>query len=269
MPDETAFQTKPALAIAMVERALDAGVPAAWVAGDEVYGGDSKFRAPLEARGQAYVLAVRRNQPLSTWPPFGAPDQWTAASFATTIPTDAWQRLSCGEGAQGPRLSDWAYHRARPAERDGWAHGLLVRRHPERPDEVAFYLVYAPTAMPLGELARAAGARWTIDDMFKLAKGQVGLDQYEVRSWRGWYRHITLALLAFAALTSAARQKGGPAPSPARSTSPSPSPKSAGSWSASSGRPPARRPTQPPSLAGRAGVAATRKSRRTAIAAGD
>jgi SRSO17 transposase len=269
VPDETAFRTKPALALAMVERALDAGVPAAWVAADEVYGGDSKFRAPLEARGQAYVLAVRSNQPLSTWPPYGPPYQWAAAGFAATIPADAWQRLSCGEGAQGPRLYDWAYRPARPAEREGWAHGLLVRRHPERPDEVASYLVYAPTATPLGELARAAGARWTVDDMFKLAKGQVGLDQYEVRSWHGWYRHVTLALLAFAALTVAARQKGGPTPPPARSTSPSPSPKPAASWSASSGSPPIRPPARRPSPPGPAGDDAIRRSPRIAtIAAG-
>jgi len=171
-----------------------------------VYGGDSKFRAPLEDRGQAYVLAVRRNQPLSTWPPYGPPNQWTVAEYAATIPADAWQRLSCGEGAQGPRLYDWAYRPARPATHgpttDGqpWAHGLLVRRHLEHADELAYYLVYAPTATSLQEMVRAAGARWTIDDMFKLAKGQVGLDHYEVRSWQGWYRHITLVLLAAAFL---------------------------------------------------------------------
>ncbi|HEU5397891.1 MAG TPA: IS701 family transposase [Gammaproteobacteria bacterium] len=271
VPEVIAFQTKPQLAIAMVERALDAGVPAAWVAGDEVYGGDSKFRAPLEERGQAYVLAVRRNQPLSTWPPYGAPDQWTVAEYAATIPADAWRRLRCGEGAQGPRVYDWAYRPARPATRgptpegQPWAHGLLVRRHPERPDELAYYLVYAPPATPLEELARVAGARWTIDDMFKLAKGQVGLDQYEVRSWRGWYRHITLALLAFAALTVAARQKGGPTP-PAPATSPSPCPRPAASWSASSGPPPIHCPLRRPSPHGPAGVAATRRSPRSATA---
>jgi len=266
VPDDTAFQTKPALALAMVERALDAGVPAAWVTADEVYGGDSGFRAPLEARGQGYVLAVRSNQPLSTWPPYGAPDQWTAASFAATIPTDAWQRLSCGEGVQGPRRYEWAYLPARPAVREGWRHGLLVRRHPERPGEVAFYLVYAPTDTALEELVRVAGARWTIDDMFKLAKGQVGLDHYEVRGWQGWYRHITLALLAFAALTVAARQRGGPVLPPARSTAPSPSPKCAASSSASSGPPRAHRPPPPQSPPGPAGGAATRRSPRTATA---
>jgi len=252
------------------ERARAAGAPdaIAWVAADEVYGADSKFRTPLEERGQAYVLAVRSNQPLSTWPPYGAPDQRTAASFAATIPADGWRRRSCGEGAQGPRLYDWAYLPARPAAHDGWVHGLLVPRRPERPDEVAFYLVYAPRDTPLAEFARVAGARWTIDDMFKLAKGQVGLDHYEVRSWQGWYRHITLALLAFAALAIATPQKRGLPPLPVRPISPSPSPRSVASWSASSGPPPDRRPALLPSPPGPTGVATTKRSRRTAIAVG-
>jgi SRSO17 transposase len=203
VPDDVAFRTKPALARELVERALDAGVPAAWVAGDEVYGADSKFRFPLEARGQAYVLAVRSTQPISTWPPYGPPDYLTVADLAAAVPAGAWSRLSCGAGAQGPRVYDWAYAPVRPALREdaAWVHAVLLRRHPERTDELAFYLVYCPAATPLAEVVRAAGARWTIDDAFKLAKGQVGLDQYEVRSWRGWHRHVTLALLALAVLT--------------------------------------------------------------------
>ena len=119
------------------------------------------------------------------------------------------------------RLYDWAAVPLRPALREGWVHAVLLRRHPERPDEVAHYLIYAPTGTPLIEIARAAGARWTIDDLFKLAKGQVGLDHYEVRSRQGWYRHITLALLALAALTIGAREKGGRRPAPTTSRSPS------------------------------------------------
>ena len=181
-----AFQTKPQLALALVERALDAGVPAAWVVADAVYGSDSKFRGPLEARGQAYVLAVRANQSVSTWPPSGPPDLGTVADLVAAVPASGWHRLSCGEGAQGPRCYDWTYVPVRPALRDGWVHAVLARRHLERPDELAYYLVYAPAETPLDEIVRAAGARWTIEDTFKLAKGQVGLDQYEVRSWHGW-----------------------------------------------------------------------------------
>ena len=175
-----------------------------------------------------------------------------------------WQRRSAGEGAQGPRWYDWAYLPVRPALEDGWVHSVLVRRHPERTDELAFYLVYARVGTPLEEVVRVAGARWTIEETFKAAKGLVGLDHYEVRSWQGWYRHTTLALLALAALTCAA-QKGGCSARPrARATSRSPFRRSAGSSSASSGPPPSHGPASPPSWPGRAGAAATRRSPRTA-----
>ena len=268
------FRTKPQLALELVERALDAGVPAAWVVADEVYGNDGKFRRALEARGQAYVVAVRRDYPVSTWPPYGPPEPWTvaavlAAALAAGVAVGA--PPSCGEGAQGPRVYDWAYVPVRPSVRDedGWVHAVLVRRHPERRDEVAFYLVYAPAGTPLEEVVRAAGARWTIEDTFKQAKGQVGLDQYEVRSWRGWHRHVTLALLALAALTVAARPGGAAWTAPAPSTSRSPSRRSAGSSSASSGPPPAPRRPSPTSSPGPAGAAGTRSiaQRATSVAA--
>lgn len=266
IPDDVAFQTKPQLALALVERALDAGVPTAWVVADEVYGGDSKFRGPLEARGQAYVLAVRSTQPVSTWPPYGPPAQHTAASLTAAVPSEAWHRLSCGEGAQGPRVYDWAYVPVRPALRDGWVHAVLVRRHLDRPDELAVYLVYAPAATSLEEVVSAAGARWTIEDTFKLAKGQVGLDHYEVRSWRGWYRHITLAILALAALTVGTGQRGRSRPAAAPSTSPSPSPRSGGCSSGCSGPPPAHHPASRRSSPGPVGAAAINARPRRAIA---
>ena len=224
LPAAVTQQTKPQLAWDLLERALEAGVPAAWVTADAVYGSAGKLRRALEARGQAYVLAVRSNEQPTTGPPYGPPGQVTVAALAAAVPAADWQRLSCGEGAQGPRWYEWAYLPVRPALRAGWVHAVLLRRHPERPDELAYYLVYAPVDTPLEEVVRAAGARWTIDDMFKLAKGQVGLDHYEVRSWQGWYRHLTLALVAFAALTIGARKKGGPI---APATFPSPSRKSA------------------------------------------
>jgi SRSO17 transposase len=259
IPDAIVHRTKPSLALEMLERALDAGLPAAWVTADEVYGSDGKLRRALEARGQAYVLAVRSNECTTTWPPYGPPDQVRLADVAATVPAEAWQRLSCGEGAQGPRRYDWAAVPLRPALREGWVHGLLLRRHPERADELAYYLVYAPAGTPLTEIVRAAGARWTIDDLFKLAKGQVGLDQYEVRSWQGWYRHITLALLALAALMIGARKKGG---RPARTTSRSPSRRSADCSSGSSGQ---RRTSPRRSSPGLAGAGITRRSPRPAI----
>ena len=260
LPADVAQRTKPQLALELLERALDHGVPARWVVADEVYGSDGKLRRALEGRGQAYLLAVRGNEKPTTWPPYGSPGQVSVAEVAAAVPADGWQRLSCGEGAQGPRLYDWAYVPLRPALRDGWVHAVLVRRHPVRTDELAYYLVYAPVDTPLEAVVAAAGARWTIEEIFKAAKGQVGLDQYEVRSWHGWYRHSTLALLALAALAIGAAKKGRPR---VPSTSRSPSPKSAASWSDSSGRRPERRTR---SWRGHGGAVTTRKPPRNVIA---
>jgi SRSO17 transposase len=208
VPDPVAFHTKPQLALDMVERALNAGVPTRWVVADEVYGSDSKFRRALEERDQAYVVAVKSNEKPTTWPPYRPPGQVAVAVIRAELEPDAWQRRSCGEGAQGERLYDWAYVPLRPALQEGWVHGVLFRRSLTEPDEVAYYLVYAPKGTPLAEMARAAGSRWAIEDVFKLAKGQVGLDHYEVRSWAGWYRHITLALLALALLATSTSKRG-------------------------------------------------------------
>jgi SRSO17 transposase len=261
VPPGLAHRTKPQLALELLERALDGGVPTQWVVADEIYGSDGKLRRALEGRGQAYVLAVRSNEKPSTWPPCGPPGQVAVADLAAAAPAGAWRRLSCGEGAQGPRLYDWAYVPLRPALRDGWVHAVLLRRHPARTEELAYYLVYAAVDTPLEEIVRAAGTRWTIEEVFKLAKGQVGLDQYEVRSWHGWHRHITLALLALAALAIGAAKRGEPL---VPSTSRSPSLKSAVSSSGSSGPRPIRPSGSSP---GRVGAAATSAPPRHPIAA--
>ena len=208
VPETVAFRTKPQLAREMLGRALDAGVPARWVVADEVYGNDSRFRRALEERGQAYVVAVKSNEKPSTWPPYGMPGQVAVAAIRARLEPDAWQPLSCGEGVQGERVYEWAYVPVRPALRDGWLHGVLIRRQPADHDDLAYYLVYAPVETPLADIVQAAGSRWAIEDVFKLAKGQVGLDHYEVRSWAGWYRHITLALLALALLATSTVKKG-------------------------------------------------------------
>src|SRR5215213_5974969 len=170
VPETVAFHTKPWLALEMVERALDAGVPARWVVGDSVYGSDGKLRRALEERGQAYALAVRSTEQPTTWPPYGPPGQVAVADVAAVLEPDAWRRLSCGDGAQGDRLYAWGSVPLCPALVDGWVHALVLRRSIPDPDELAYYLVYAPTDTPLTAVVLALGARWTIEEVFKLAK---------------------------------------------------------------------------------------------------
>jgi SRSO17 transposase len=184
----------------MLERALDAGVPARWVVGDSVYGSDSKLRRALEERGQAYALAVKSTEQSTTWPPYGPPRQVAVAAIGAVLEPDRWQRLNCGNGAQAERLYGWARVPVRPALRDGWVHAVVIRRSISDPDELGYYLVHTPTDTPLAGIVRASGARWTIEEVFELAKQRVGLDEYEVCSWAGWHRHTILALLALAAL---------------------------------------------------------------------
>jgi SRSO17 transposase len=208
VPGETTFTTKPKLGAAMLERALDAGVPCAWVTGDSVYGADHALRRRIEARGGlGYVLAVTSGQRLGG----RRVDAWAAG-----VPPEGWHRLSAGEGSKGPRLYDWAYLPCRGGAPAGRTKGLLVRRKLDEPDELAFYLTLAPEGTDLATLVRVAGTRWTIEACFEAAKGEVGLDQYEVRSWTGWHRHVTLAMLAHAYLAAvratAAGGRGGARP---------------------------------------------------------
>ncbi len=191
VPAAVVFATKPRLGLAMLQRALAAGVPFAWVTGDSVYGSDHRLRRLLERHGRGYVLAVTSAQHLGLKP---------VADWLEDVPARGWRRLSAGDGAKGPRLYDWAYLPYRSLVAEGWKTGLLIRRKIGQPEELAFYLTLAPTVTSLAELVRVAGTRWTVEACFEAAKGEVGLDQYEVRSWTGWHRHVTLAMLAHAYL---------------------------------------------------------------------
>ena len=144
-----AFRTKPWLALDMIERALDAGVPARRVVGDAVYGGDGKPRRALEERGQAYALAVKRTEQPTTWPPHGPPGQAAMADIAAVLEPGQWRRLSCGDGAQGERLYDWAHVPVRPALRDGWVHAVVIRRSISDPDELAYYRPSCSSEIPI------------------------------------------------------------------------------------------------------------------------
>jgi SRSO17 transposase len=195
---EVPFRTKPELALAMLARALDAGVPAGWVAADEIYGQHSGLRLALEERGMPYVLAVPVSQSVFTVLD-GRPVQCRADAVSNAVPESGWTRLSAGAGAKGPRLYDWARVPIRLLSEPG-RYWLLVRR--SRTDgELAHYLCFCPPDAALADLVAVAGARWAIEESFQTAKGEVGLDHYQVRRYDAWYRHITLACLAHAYLT--------------------------------------------------------------------
>ena len=199
IPDQVVFTTKPKLGLAMLERARQAGIPFAWITGDSVYGADSAIRRWAERHRRGYVLTVTSGQRLGGRP---------VTAWIRKLPRRAWQRLSAGDGAKGPRVYDWAclpYNGAAP----GFQCALLVRRSVAKPTELTFYLTHAPAGTALAELVRVAGTRWSIESLFEQAKQEVGLDQYEVRSWVGWHRHITLAMFALAYLAALRKAAAG------------------------------------------------------------
>jgi SRSO17 transposase len=220
VPAEVGFATKGELARAMLDRAFAADVPAAWVTGDEPYGNDGGLRRWLEAQQRSYVLAVARTH--AVWAGAeGGPAQVRADDLLATIPADGWRRLDVGAGSKGPRVFDWAGGRLPYRTEDGFAPWLLIRRSVTQPGELAFYHAYGPAETSVEALARVAGTRWAIEEGFERAKGEVGLDQYEVRTWAGWHRHVTLCLLAhaFPAVTRGTANAGGKKGAPAATSS--------------------------------------------------
>lgn len=199
VPDEIGFATRWELAADMITAAANAAVPARWVAADEAYGNSSTFRARVRDLGLGYVLAVSRDHLV---PLDGGKTRRRADHIAAAIPATAWHRRSAGAGSKGPRLYDWAWldqvtTAADPA--GSGRHSLLIRRNTTT-GELAFYRCWAPGPVTLAQLIRVAGIRWTVEEGFQAAKGQVGLDQHQVRRWQSWHRFTTLALAALAVL---------------------------------------------------------------------
>jgi SRSO17 transposase len=196
IPVAVTFATKPMLVKQMIERVVSRHLPFKWVTGDSIYGGDRRLRLWLEENRYWFVLAVSKAEPL--WSNF---EQRSAAKRATTLSAKQWHRLSCGQGAKGPREYDWAMlELPRYMQEPDILHALLVRRRPSD-GELAYFVVFAPADTSLQTLVSVAGQRWKVEECFELAKDEVGLDQYEVRHWTGWYRHITLAMWGLAYLT--------------------------------------------------------------------
>jgi SRSO17 transposase len=201
VPDDVQFASKTELARAMLGRALDAGVPAAWVTADEAYGKEGSFREWLEQRRVSYVVAVPKSQAIA-----GDAGKSRADVLTAHAPGQAWKRRSCGNGPKGPRMYDWAAATLPEdgAEPPGWQRFLLVRRsltpNAKGELELACYLCAAPAGTTDEELIRVAGTRWAVEECFQAAKNEAGLDHYQVRRYDAWYRHATLAVLAHAYL---------------------------------------------------------------------
>jgi SRSO17 transposase len=163
-----------------------------------------------------YLLGVRGND--TVWAELdGRLGQHAPELLAGALPAQAWRRLSAGAGAKGERLYDWARVRLVRLQEPPWDHWLLVRRSIADPEDLAYFVVFGPAGLRLLDLARVAGRRWLVEECFEAAKQEVGLADYEVRSWHGWHRHVTLAMLALALLTGLrarlnAAAKGGGAP---------------------------------------------------------
>jgi SRSO17 transposase len=201
VPEQVRFQTKPEQAAEMLEHAWAQGISMSWVVGDEVYGESPHLRDTIRKHGCGYVLAVKVNT--QVWIQH-APGVTPAGSLrrveevVASWPESRWQRLTVAEGEKGPRVYDWAYQRVRE-NREGdfgpWVW-LLARRAVKKATEIAYYLAYAPPETPLLTLAQVAASRYTVEQCIEEAKGETGLDEYEVRYWHSWYRHITLSMMA-------------------------------------------------------------------------
>lgn len=200
VPEKVKFATKPQIAQMMLESARAARVALAWVSGDTVYGNDRCLRGWLEENYQAYVLAVACSERVWIDGSTGSV-QVAVEQVITELPAETWQRLSCGQGSKGLREYDWAWIELVSGQQAGWKRWLLARRKLSDPTQLAYFMVFAPSSTSMPEAVRVAGARWSIEMGFEITKNELGLDHYEVRSWRAWYRHVTLVLLAYATLS--------------------------------------------------------------------
>ena len=210
VPDGIAFATKPALAAKMIEGAIAAGVPFAWVAGDSIYG-VGEIEMLLRRAGKGYVLGVTGSHYVWSWSTKLAV-AGRAAEIAETLDPADWQRLSAGSGTKGERLDDWAYLELADitaaefgATMPGvWTRGLLIRRSIVDAS-LAFFTTWCPAGTGIETLVQVEGTRWAIEDAFETAKNELGLDHNETRSWHGWHRHVSLVMLAFALLAAVKR----------------------------------------------------------------
>ena len=206
IPDVIRFQTKLELAQQMIQRVQSARMPIRWIVADTVYGHSSDLRQWLQEQGYAYAVAVPSTEVISVQTPAGA-SLCAVGSIAFSLHRRRdWQRLSQSQGTKGERLFDWAILPWLQAGHEDERHFLVIRRCLDEPRKLTYYLVFAPLPTPLAPIVQAIGARWRIEEDLEACK-DLGLDQYEVRSFSGWYRHVTLVLLAYAFLVGVCAQE--------------------------------------------------------------
>ncbi|MFE9139723.1 IS701 family transposase [Streptomyces sp. NPDC007355] len=195
--DTVVFETKVAMARAMVRRAVEEKIPFRWVTADAGYGYSKSWRSELERADVCHVMATTRHDTVVTRWALDHPVQ----DLFHDLPRQKWKRRSCGNGSHGPRVFDWARVEVRPWHRKDRRHWVIARRSVRRPEEISYYIAYCPTDTTLDQLIHIAGARWAVEECFQTAKQECGLDDYQVRRYPGWHRHITLAMAAHACLT--------------------------------------------------------------------
>jgi len=196
IPDGVTFQTKPQMALEMIRKVTEAGVSYKWVTGDCVYGDYTEIRMWLEEKKKCYVMSVSGKT--YVWKGYR---QVSVGSILKNLPAEGWFEASCGDGSKGARVYDWLRLPINPGITPGYERTLLIRRSKSAPDELRAYICFAPVDTADQKYIEVAGRRWTVETCFKESKSEVGLDQYEVRSYSGWYKHITFACLALALLT--------------------------------------------------------------------
>ena len=195
VPAEIVFRNKVELAQEMLERAFEAEVPARWVLADSFYGRSHAFRAWLEERGRPYAVMVPKTNAV----PLGGRKK-KIERHVERLPRDAFSEVRPARDTGGRRPWEWACMDLAADPKKGMRRWLLVRRSTDDPEDLGFYQAYGPEGTTVEELVKVCQERWAVEECFAEAKGEVGLDHYEVRRWDAWHRHLTLCLLAHAFL---------------------------------------------------------------------
>jgi len=196
VPEEVDFRTKPQLALRMIKEATEAGVPYRWFTGDCVYGDNRVIRRWLERNHKSYVVCVSRKEYIDDGEEYSS-----VGSILDNLPSEGWFEASCGDGTKGKRIYDWFVKEIKPPSEQGFSRWLLVRRNQSDHSDLQAHICFALTGTSTTKLIEVAGTRWTVAMCFEEGKSEVGMDEYEFRSYDGWYKHITFSCLALAFLT--------------------------------------------------------------------